>query len=112
MPLPVLAGIPWLAGLLGGLFSSLFTFFATYFTKRLAIVAAAVVIITTLTVGLFTALQALVTGIALTLPSEFVAMSGHFVPPHAMEYVSAVVSAQLLRYAYDWNVRVAQYKML
>lgn len=112
MPVPVLVGLPWLAGLVGGFFSTLFSFFATYVTKRVAIVAAAVVIITTLTVGLFTALELLIDGLAVVLPGEFTGMAGHFVPPIAPACVTAHVTAKLLRFAYDWNVRVVQYKLL
>lgn len=112
MPVPVLVGLPWLASLLGGFFASLFSFFATYVTKRVAIVAAAVIIIGTLTVGLFTALELLVDALTFVLPAEFTGMAGHFVPPIAPACVTAHTTARLLRFAYDWNVRVIQYKLL
>lgn len=112
MAIPVIAGLPWLAGLIGGLFSSLFSFFTTYFTKRLAIVAAAVLVVVGLTAGLFAALDALLAGLVFTLPAEFTGMVGHFLPSNAVACVSIVTSAKLLRFAYDWNVRVIQWKLL
>lgn len=112
MPIPVVLGLPWLAGLVAGLFSSLFTFFASFVTKRLAITAAAVVLITTLTAGLFAALEALVATLTLVMPTEVSQVGGLVTPSNLTTCISIMVSARLLRYAYDWNVKVIQYKLL
>lgn len=109
--IPVLAGIPWLAGLIGGLFSSLFTWFAQYFTRRFAVIAAVLVIIGSLTLGLFTALDALASGLSLAAPSWMLEAAGHFLPSNTLACVTAVTTAKLLRYAYDWNIRIIQYKL-
>lgn len=109
--IPVLAGMPWLAGVLGGLFSSLFNFFATYITKRFAIIAAAVLVIVALTSAFFAALQAMVAGLSLVVPSSVVQLAAFVLPSNVDECASIVVASRLLRYAYDWNIKIIQYKL-
>lgn len=107
----VLAGIPWLAGILGSMFSALFSFFATYVTKRLALVAAAVVIIVSITGAFFAALQALIAGLVLQVPPEVSAMAALILPSNMDECVTICISAKMLRWVYDWNIRIIQYKL-
>lgn len=112
MALPVLIGLPWLGGVLGSFFSALFSFFATYVTKRLALVAAAVVLLISLTAAFWAALEGLVSGLSFALPAPYVAMFDHFVPGNATACLSIVISARLFRYVYDWNSLVVRMKML
>lgn len=109
--IPVLAGLPWLAGLLGGLFTSLFTWFATLLTKRLAVVAAAVLVIGTVTLGFFAALNALIAGLGLVLPAEALQGAAHVLPPNTSACITAMATAKTLRWGYDWNVKIIQYKL-
>jgi hypothetical protein len=112
MPAPlVLAGIPWLAGILGGVFSSLFGYFVQFATKRIAIVGAAVVVIVALTAGLFTALEALVAGLSLVVPPELSAATGLLLPANITSCAAIIATAHLLRFAYEWNIRIIQYKL-
>ena len=111
MPLPVLAGIPWLASIIASAFAGLFAWFMTFVTKRFAIVAAGIAIIVGLTSGLYAALGALVSTLAVTLPSTLVGNVGLFVPSNLSACVSIYVSARLLRWAYDWNVKIVMAKM-
>lgn len=111
MALFALAGIPWLAGLIGGLFTSAFTFFAQYMTKRFAIIAASVVAIVTLTTTLFNGLYGLVGTLNLVLPPEIVGIAGHVMPTNGLACVTVLLSAKMARYAYDWNIKIIQYKL-
>lgn len=111
MPFPVLAGIPWIASLLGSFFTALFTWLAQYLTKRFAIVAAAVVVVISLTVALFSALQALVTGLGLVLPPEVLQGAALFLPSNTDTCITAMMTARTARYAYDWNIKIIQYKL-
>lgn len=110
--IPVLAGIPWLASLLGGLFSSLFVWFATVLTKRLAIVAAAIIVLGAVTVGFFAALQTLISGLGLVLPAEVLQGASHILPANTSACVTAMLTARTARYAYDWNIKIIQLKLL
>jgi len=111
MPIPAVAGIAWLGSLLGGIVVQVVTFFAAVLTKRLAIIAAALVIIVALTAGLFTALEALVAALSLAMPTEVSAAAGLVTPSNLTLCISTIVSATMLRYVYDWNIRVLQIKL-
>jgi len=112
MPLPVLLGLPWLAGVIGSGFMGVFAWFMTYLTKRIAFVAAAIVVLIALTSGLFLALEALTSGLVYVLPSSLTGSVGLFAPSNLSVCVSIVVSAHMLRYAYDWNVRILHMKLV
>ena len=105
-----LAGIPWLAGILGGIASALIGFFSKFVTARLAVVAAGVVIIVSLTAGLFAALEGLLAGLTYVMPSEIAEGVALVTPGNLTTCLSIIITAHMLRYAYDWNVRVLQYK--
>lgn len=112
MPLPMLAGVSWLGGLLISAFTALFLWFVQIFTKRLALVAAALVFIIGLTTALWAALEGLISGLTLALPSEFTQAIGLILPSNTTTCVAIMVSASMLKYAYDWNIKVIQYKLL
>lgn len=109
--IPVLAGIPWLAGLIGGLFTSLFTWLAAVITKRFAVVAAALIVLAAITVAFFAGLQALISGLGVVVPQFLLDAAGHALPSNTDLCVTAGMTARLARYAYDWNVRIIQYKL-
>ena len=111
MPLIAAAGIPWLAGVLGGVFSGLFGFLTKYLTKRLAIVTAVVAVIVTLTAALFAALEGLLAGLSYVFPPEVSQGMALVTPDNLTACVSIIISAKTLRFAYDWNIRVMQYKL-
>jgi len=111
MAIPVLAGIPWLAGVLGGLFASLVGWLAQFVTKRLAVVAAAVTVLIGLTTAFFAALDALISGLVGVMPSGMAAFWGHFAPTNLDLCLSAFLAANATRWVYDWNTRVVQMKL-
>jgi hypothetical protein len=103
--------IPWLAGALSAMFVSVFSFVTEYMTKRLAVVVAAVVVIGVTTVALFTAINLLLTGIAVAIPANYGAYAGMFLPSNLDECITAVASARVLKYGYDWQIKIIQYKL-
>lgn len=111
MPLPAILGVPWLAGLIGGLFSSLFGFFVTYLTKRLAIIAASVTVIVAVTASLFIALEALTSSLTLILPTELTHGISLILPSNINLCLSLMISARMLRFSYDWSIKIIQYKL-
>lgn len=111
MPLPVIAGIPFVAGLLGGLFGSLLSFLAKFFTKKVALVFAAILIFTSLTSALFLALKLLVASVAVVTPDFVITAASLVIPDNAILCITVIVNAKLLRFAYDWNVKIVQLKL-
>lgn len=106
-----LAGIPWLAGLIGSLWASVFTFVATFVTKRIAFVIAAIVILSAITATLFAALTALIAGLAVATPDFITQAASMALPSNTDDCIVAYMTARLARYGYDWNVRILQYKL-
>ena len=111
MPLPVLAGIPWLAGVIGALFASIFNWLLKFFTKRFAVVGAAVAVIATITSALFVAFEALFSAIVIVSPDWVASGAMLVVPSNANLCISTIVSAYLLKWVYSWQVRIIQYKL-
>ena len=112
MPIPVIAGIPILAGILGGLFSALFQSLADVLTKRLALVVAGVAIIAGLTTAFFTLITGLFSAISAVAPNSLGLAISLVIPDNASACVSAIMTARMARWAYEWNVRIIQYKLL
>ncbi len=111
MPFPLLAGIPWLASLIGGLFSGLVAFFAQYLTKRLAVVLVAISVLTTLTAAFSAALSALMTGLLIAMPPQLSQVLGWVVPSNFTACSGAIITGHLLRWVYEWNVKIVQLKL-
>lgn len=111
MAIPVIAGLPWLAGVLGGVFSSIFTWFAQFLTKRLAIVAAAVAVLISITSIFMALVYALAQGLSVALPADIATAAYLVIPSNTPSCISAYLTAVVAKWAYSWNVRVIQYKL-
>lgn len=98
--------MPLLAGLLGGLFSGLVEFLARYFTKKVAIGAAAVAAFGLLTLTLWTAIGAALAGVAATFPAGSAVATGVWlcVPDNASACVAACISVDTAVALYRWNL--------
>lgn len=110
--MPFLAGIPALLTLLGGLFMSILTFIGTYLTKRFAVVSLAIGLIITLTSAFFVALSSAAASINFVAPPWYSLAVQLVVPDNATICISAMLSARLLRFAYEWNVKFIEMKLL
>lgn len=111
MALPMLAGIPWLASVLGALFGGLVSFFGKYLTRRLAMVTAAVAAIGALSATFFAALNTLIGSLTLAVPAPLAGFLGHVIPSNLALTMSVLFSAHVARWAYEWNVKVVQLKL-
>jgi hypothetical protein len=111
MAFPLMAGLPWLASILGGLFVSIFTFLAQYLTKRLALVLAVVIAISGLTVAFFAAIVGILSGLAQVTPPQLNLALGLVYPTNANLLIASIISARLSRWVYEWNVKVIQLRL-
>jgi len=111
MALPAIAGIPWLASFLGGLFVSLVAWFAKYMTWRLALVVAAVVAI----VAAFTAMIAVITSavgtLTMAMPTQLANGLYLFLPANAVPCLAVIYTARITRWLYDWKLHVIELKL-
>jgi uncharacterized membrane protein YjjP (DUF1212 family) len=111
MPIPVLAGLPWLAGVISGLLTSLIGFLAQFISKRLSIVLIAITTLTALTTAFAAAITALVSGISAATPEYFSIAASWIVPSNTVACLSACVSGRFIRWVYEWNVRIVMMKV-
>lgn len=101
----------WLATVLGSLFTGLVQFFMNYMTKKIAIVLAVVAAIASLTIGFFTWVLALVTGLLVVVPSEVSVAISWVVPTNAYFCFSLILTAHTIRWVYEWNIKVIQFRL-
>ncbi len=103
--------IVWLGSLLVTLFTSLFTLFMQYASKRLLIIAAVVGAASVFTLGFFALMVALMHQISLSAPPFLSDALGLVVPANLPLIVSIVATARIARWAYEWNIKVLQWKL-
>lgn len=112
MAIPVLAGIPWLAGVLGAGFTAILQFFIKTFSKRFAVAAALIVSLAALTAGFFAAVTAAINGIQYVAPPAIAEGMALLLPSNVNACLTAIVTAYTARYVYSWQSRIIQYRLL
>ena len=110
MPIPVLAGLPWLVSILGGLLGSLIGYFAKFVTRKLAVVAAVVAAMVALTAAFMLAIEGLASAVMASAPPELSIAASLVVPSNASACLSAILTGHLIRYAYEWNIKIVRMK--
>lgn len=109
--MPVILGIPWLAGIFGGVFSALTAWLLKFLTRRVALVGAAVISVTALYAGFITVCFAAADAIIYVLPDQYGVAMSWIVPANLPYCVSAVVTVKLARYTYYWSTRIIQWEL-
>jgi hypothetical protein len=104
--------MPVLAAFLGGLFTQLVAWLGQVLAKRWAIRVALIAFVLTVTATFIAAIEALITGLSVVMPVEVGVAASWVVPDNAVTVVGIRISAEFLRWVYDWNVKVLQYKLL
>jgi len=101
----------WIGSLLGSLFSGLVVFFAQHLTKRFVIIGFVVVAITAFTVAFFVAIAAIMAALVGSTPAAVETAISMFVPSNAYACIAAVFTAHTLRWVYEWNIKVVQFRL-
>lgn len=101
----------WLGTLLGSLFGSLFSFFMQYATKRIAIIVTVVAAISALTIAFFAAVLSLLNALVISAPFEVNLAISWVLPSNATSCLGLVFTAHTLRWVYEWNVKVIQFRL-
>lgn len=106
MAFPLIAGLPWLATILGGLFLSFVSLLAQFLTKRLALILAVVLAMSGLTIAFFAGIVGIVNGLAEVSPPMLTQALGLVYPPNANLLIASCLSARVARWIYEWNMKV------
>lgn len=109
-PLVAVAGLSWLGGLIGSLLTSVITVFSKRVVWRLGLLTAIVSGMALLTGGLMVAGHAAILSLSTAMPSGASLGLSLFLPTNVGACVGAMVSARLLRWAYDWQIKVLTMK--
>jgi len=110
MPLPgVILGLPWLASVIGSLFTAFIGWLAIYMTKRVAIMLAVIAAFVSLTVALIAVIEGLVAGFTYAFPVA--ANFGFLIPADLSALLAAYFTARLAHWVYGWNVRIVQTRL-
>lgn len=112
MAIPVLAGLPWLAAVIAGIVSSVFSYAAKFISKRVAVVLVAIGLIAASTTAFIALVNSLVSSLSVVVPPFLSLAVSLVVPDNTAACVSVLISARIARWVYEWNVRVIQYKLL
>lgn len=112
MPVPVvMTGMNWFAGVIGIIFTSVFKYFAKFLTKKFAVTAAAIALIAASTVTFISLITGLANGLAVVSPPWLSTAASLVVPDNTAACISLIMTGRIARWAYEWNVRVIQYKL-
>lgn len=103
--------LPWLAAAIAGLFFSLMQFFSKYVLKRFAIVLAVIGVTVTLTTGFFVAITSVTSAVVVFVPPEITVAAGWFLPNQTPTLLGLLFTCRLMRWAYEWHVKVVQWKL-
>lgn len=103
--------MPYVAGLIGALFAGIMGFLVEYIAKRYAIVLAVVAVVTTFVIGFFAAIVGLIELIEHTAPPWVEMASSWVIPDNFPLIASTMATARVLRWAYEWNIKIIQYRL-
>lgn len=103
--------MPALAAFIGTLFTSLLTFFGLYLTKRIAIIAVVLTMITAVVTAFTLAMSGILQGLQNIYPTGGVALGLALLPSNTDTCIAAVVTTHITAWAYSWNTRILQYKL-
>ena len=98
--------MPLLGGLLVSLFAGIAGFFAQWLTKKIAFVAASLVVFAALLVAFMALLSAVWAALSAAFPANSYVLMGFWmvVPDNFAACTSALITGYLARAAYDYNV--------
>lgn len=117
MPLFVPAGfvstglMPWLAGAIAALFFTLMQFFSKYLLKKFAVILAVIALVVSLTTGFFLAINGLVSAFVVFIPPQFTVAASWVLPSQTPTLLGFLFTARIIRWTYEWHVKVVQWKL-
>jgi hypothetical protein len=103
--------MPLAASALIAAIAALVSFFMKVLTKRIAVMLAVTVVMTAITTAFVLAMKLLIAGVVVAVPDEMVVAAGWFMPDNVHICAAAIVSAHLLRWAFDWQIGIAKAKL-
>lgn len=107
----VIAGLMLLFQFLANLFMRFIALFFEQTGRRLLVIAAVLAVLAGLVVAFYAAIKGLIENINLIAPAELSQAASLVVPDNFVTIASIQITARLLRFAYEWNVKVLQWRL-
>lgn len=104
-----LLGIPFIAGAFSSIFIAVVNFFGKFFSKKIAVAIAGVAAVVTVTGTFIAAMAGLLAAIEYAAPDFGPIMM--FLPDNMAACFGTIISASVLRWAYEWNIKIIQWKL-
>ena len=110
MPYIIIA-VTFIATFFSQLFTTLFTSWLQVATKRLFIIGAILAAMTTFVAAFFAAISVIINSISTVAPPALNQAASLVVPDNFITLVAIQITARLIRFAYEWNVKVLQWRL-
>lgn len=107
----LLAGIIGLMSFIGSLFTRSVSVALEYSAKKLFIIASVLAILAGFVGAFYFAIKQTIESIALVSPPYLNQAASLCVPDNLPMIISLQITARLLRFAYEWNVKVLQWRL-
>lgn len=107
----VIIGITFIATFLSQLVSTLFTSWLQMASKRFLIIAACLAALATFVGAFYVAIKLIIDSIAIAAPPFLSQAASLVVPDNFVTLVTIQITARLVRFAYEWNVKVLQWRL-
>lgn len=92
-------------------FKGIVKFFVEHATRRVLVIAAVLAALATLVIGFMRTISGIVNQLQMTMPVEVSQYIGLVIPSNFNFCVSLYASAMVIRWAYEWNVKVLQWRL-
>lgn len=106
-----LAGFAWLVGVISTLLLSLVELFGKWFTKKIAVMAAALLLVAGAAATFFGAVHGLIAGLSYTVPPEIQAGIGLICPPNMAAAAAVMAAVKMAAWVYSWHLKVIQMRL-
>lgn len=107
----IVIAITFLATFLADIFTRSLGLVFEILTKRLLIIASCVTLLAAFVVGFYALMLTLINSISASLPPFFSAAASMVVPDNFIVIASIQITARIARFAYEWNVKVLQWRL-
>lgn len=107
----IIIGVAFIATFLSQLVTTLFTSWLQVATKRFFIIAAVLAAMATFVAAFYAAISLTINSISLASPPFLSQAASLVVPDNFVTLVTIQITARLIRFAYEWNVKVLQWRL-
>jgi len=107
----IILGVTFLATFLSQIFTTLFTSWLQVVSKKFIIIAAVLAGMATIVAAFYVAIRATIDSIAMVSPPFLNQAASLVVPDNFVTLVTIQISVRLIRFAYEWNVKVLQWRL-